>query len=152
MQDPLSTSTPNPSHARGFELVMILLVWVMTMLSDWRLRLSIDQLAPKPVLEVRGATWTQTGDVEEIVFSARVRNGGGTGAVTVYANLQTDSGKWEQRETVVIPKNYGEDFRFVFRGWTGTNPTYSLSLAEDHWSHHSRRVAVPPYSKWVLPR
>jgi len=152
MNEPVSTSAPNPSHARGFGLGMILLVWLMTMLSDWRLRSSIDQLAPKPVLEVGGATWTQTGDVEEIVFTARVKNNGGTGAVTVYANLQTDSGKWEQRETVVIPKHYGEDFRFVFRNWTGTNPTYSLSLSEDHWSHHSRRIAVPPYSKGLQPR
>jgi len=152
MAEPVSTSAPNPSRARGFELGMILLVWLMTMLSDWRLRSSIDQLVPKPVLDVHDATWTQTGDAEEIVFTARVRNDGGTGAVTVYANLGTDSGKWEQRETVVIPKFHRADFRFVFRGWTGTNPTYSLSLAEGHWSHHSRRVAVPPHSKGFLPR
>jgi hypothetical protein len=104
------------------------------------------------VIEVGGAIWTQTGDVEEIVFISQVKNDGGTRAVTVYANLGTDSGKWEQRETVVIPKFHSADFRFVFRGWKGTNPTYSLSLSEDHWSHHSRRVAVLPYSNWVLPR
>ncbi|AMV19562.1 hypothetical protein VT03_16830 [Planctomyces sp. SH-PL14] len=152
MNEPVSASAPHPSRARGLEGGVILFVLLMVALSNWALRSSINQLAPKPVLEFGGATWTQTGDVEEIVFAARVKNNGGTGAVTVYANLETDSGKWEQRETVVIPKFYGEDFRFVFRSWTGTNPTYSLSLSEDHWSHHGRRVAVPPYSEGFLLR
>lgn len=152
--DQMDATSPAPtpplrSPTYGFEWIAAAVLFTLTV---WSLRSSIAQVAPRPVLEIRGLDWAQTGEVEEIVFTARVNNEGGTGAVTLYAYLRTDSGRWEQRETVVIPKFHGEDFRFVFRGWTGTNPAYSLSLAADHWSQDSRRVAVPLHAKRIRPQ
>ena len=144
-----SQSPPGTPKARGDGSIWLITLVLFQFLA---LKYAISQIPPQPKILGSGADRIRHGDEEEIVVSGLVKNFGGTGAVTLYANLTTDKGKWEQRETVVIPKSSETTFRFSFRGWTGQNATFSTSLAQDHLFEAMQHVAVPPYSKVVLPR
>ena len=145
----LPKSPPEARYVRG-DVVLCLYILMLSLF--FTLKYSISQLPPQPKVVGSSADRIRTGTQEDIEVTARVKNLGETGAVTVYANLKTDKGEWEQRETVVVPKSSKADFRFLFRGWTGENATFSVSLAEDHLFQALQHVAVPPYSKIVLPK
>lgn len=104
---------------------------------------SICRVAVVPEIIQSGAVCTGVGSGQRVDVSARVKNRGGTSAVTLYANLKTSTGEWGQRETVVVPKSEEVEFRFVFRGWTGANPTFSTTLAENHFAQSILHVVVP---------
>lgn len=129
-----------PPKSGGDAIAWIYLQGVIAFVVLWY---SISRLAVVPEIVQSGAIWTGARSDQRVDVVARVKNRGGTGAVTLYANLQTDKGKWEQRETVVIPQSREVEFRFVFREWTGASPTFSTTLAENHSVQSIFHVSVP---------
>ena len=88
---------------------------------------------PKPDVVSWDARPSYAGSSRSVEVTAKVRNAGGTGAVTLVATLYVGKETTPKRETVVIASDFTDDFRFVFSDINAQEASISLSLAGDPW-------------------